>query len=145
MFVASQRFLDNGILNSSAPSVICQPSKGSRWLSSRWLISPIPLTCAIAWWVHTNFHQPTVQKPFFYEWTKRCPLTPCVCAQGPSFALIWNDPITASQLCEELIFFPVLSYVTCPGVSCPKVYLERCGNLCFTIKRCQFIHFTFNV
>lgn len=31
----------------------------------------------------------------FYEWTKGCTLTPCVCASGQFFELICSDPITA--------------------------------------------------
>lgn len=108
-------------LNSNPPSAICQPSKGSRGLSSKCLISPNarththPLTCAIAWWIRTNFHQPTVQKTFFMNgqkvvhWLRVFVLKAC--------PLHWYE-VTPLQLpsCVKSWFF-FLSYLSCDGNS----------------------------
>lgn len=119
-------------LNSNPPSAICQPSKGSRWLSSKCLISPNARTHAhspinLCHRIHTNFHQPTVQKPFFMNGQKVVHWL-CVFVLKPC-PLHWYE-VTPLQLpsCVKswFFFFPCLISPAMGIVLVVWRYLARC-------------------
>lgn len=124
---------------------ICQPSKESQMTRFKVLNVPLLSTCTCSP-INLCHHQMNTCKPppatstttYFYEWTNSCTLTPCVCASGQFFELIWSDPITACFWAVWRVFSSSLlslrQWERCvlfdgtSDVSYLKIYLQSCLN-----------------